>query len=148
MGLLFDSTVFIFLVLAAAIDCYAIFGLPSPRKFSEIKLGRLNQERPVVRSVRIPSSSLSSEGTQGTLTQEIKFTPPPPVENRDPEEPLSFWEQVADIPDGQWARDGEKGFRAYLYEGQSGGKYLAVITQPFDVEWVRKELAAAATAPS
>jgi hypothetical protein len=61
------------------------------------------------------------------------------LKNRDPEEPLSFWEQVADIPDGQWARDGEKGFRAYLYEGQSGGKYLAVITQPFDVEWVRQE---------
>jgi hypothetical protein len=77
----------------------------------------------------------------GVLRQEFSLTPPnsSPSEN-DPEEKLSFWEHLAAVPDNAWASEGEKGYKVYLYDEEQGkgSKYLELITQPFDIEWLRQ----------
>jgi hypothetical protein len=91
----------------------------------------------VVRSAS-RSSSTPTEG--GVLSQEIKFSPNTTAEPREAEEPLSFWEQLYEVPEDQWSSGQEKGYRVYLYEGHAGstGPYIALITQPFDIEWVKQ----------
>jgi len=88
----------------------------------------------------VRSASRVSTPAEGVLSQEIKFTPTQPAENRDPEEKPSFWEQIYAIPQDLWAYNGEKGYRIYLYEGPEGkrGPYLAMLTNPFDIEWVNQ----------
>ena len=77
---------------------------------------------------------------EGTLTQEIKFTPPPPAEIRDPEDKPSFWEQLWQVPEDQWASDTEKGYKVYLFEGYGlKGPYLEKLTEPFDIDWVKRK---------
>src|SRR6185312_4824373 len=76
---------------------------------------------------------------EGILKQEISFPPPPPIASSDPEEPLSFWEAVAQVGFEQWATDGEKGYKVYLFEGYGlKGPYLAKIMEPIDIEWVKQ----------
>lgn len=86
----------------------------------------------------VRSASRVSTPASNILRQEIDLSPSqPPAGVILGSEPLSFWEQLCEVADGQWASDGEKGFKTYLYEGQSG-PYIALITQPFDIEWVKQ----------
>lgn len=52
-----------------------------------------------------------------------------------------FWEQVYAVPEQDWwsGVHGEKGARVYLYYDEPGARYLAVVREPFDIEWVRAE---------
>lgn len=87
----------------------------------------------------VRSASRTSTPAEGTISQEIKFTPPPPAPSSDPEEPLSFWEAVAQVPLDQWGSDGEKGYKVYLFEGFGlKGPYLSKIMEPIDIEWVKQ----------
>jgi len=73
------------------------------------------------------------------LKQEIEFPPSQPSAPPTGEDSLSFWEELCAVPENQWAGDGEKGFRVYLYDHDSpGSKYLAVIFHPFDIEWIKQ----------
>jgi hypothetical protein len=72
------------------------------------------------------------------LSQEIKFTPSPSDIQRDSEAPPSFWEELFRIDENEWGAEDQKGYKVYLYDNEARGKYLAVIYQPFDIEWVRQ----------
>lgn len=85
----------------------------------------------------VRSASHKSSPATGTLTQEIRLTPPPADDLRDPQSPPSFWEELNRIQDHEWGAEDQKGYKVYLYDNEARGKYLAVIFQPFDIEWVR-----------
>jgi hypothetical protein len=70
--------------------------------------------------------------------QEIELPSAKTPENPSTEETLSFWEELYAVPLNQWASEGEKGYKVYLYEGTSG-PYIALITEPVDVEWVKQK---------
>jgi len=78
------------------------------------------------------------------LRQEIDLSPlnppPPPIGSAALEETLSFWEQICDVAEDQWATEDEKGFKVYLYEGPggNGAPYIKRLTHPFDIEWVKE----------
>lgn len=76
----------------------------------------------------------------GVIRQEFSLTPQTPSASDDPEEKLSFWEHLASVPDNAWASEGEKGYKVYLYDEEQGkgSKYLELISQPFDIEWLRQ----------
>jgi len=85
------------------------------------------------------SASRVSTPAEGVLKQEISFPPSQPAGDPAGQENLSFWEHLCDVPENQWASEGEKGFRVYLYDHDSpGSKYLAVVFHPFDIEWVKQ----------
>jgi len=76
-----------------------------------------------------------------TLRQEISLSPNQPAadapEDTAPEK--SFWEKLYEIPDEAWwgGVHGEKGVRVYLYRDEPGAAYIAVIKEPFDIDWVK-----------
>lgn len=84
-------------------------------------------------------------GASGVLTQSISLTPqvdPPSTDERP-----SFWEALYLVPENDWyvrpefeADEGKKGFKVYIYDTAAGGKYLALLTHPVDIEWVRQNL--------
>jgi len=74
--------------------------------------------------------------------QEFSIPQTPNSPESSPEEKLSFWEQLLAIPEGDWAENGSKGFKVYLYDHevqQRPNPYLALITHSFDIEWIKQE---------
>lgn len=90
----------------------------------------------------VRSASRASTPAGGVLRQEFDLSPqaPPPVAPPETEEPLSFWEQIYDVSEDQWASEDEKGYKVYLYEGPggNGAPYIKRLTHPFDIEWVKE----------
>src|SRR5260370_6372406 len=102
-----------------------------PHSYKISRLWRITVAKSVARAVSSP----------GVLRQEIAFPPnnSSDAAGTDAPESFSFWEQLYQVPEGEWWNGvpGDKGFRVYLYDQEQGGKYLEVIAHPFDIEWVK-----------
>lgn len=85
--------------------------------------------------------SSAAPSQPGVLTQTISLPQPSQTEDPATDQPLSFWERIAAVPEDEWwsGTMGDKGWKVYLYEDRPGSPYLAVIAHAFDIEWVRQE---------
>jgi hypothetical protein len=85
-------------------------------------------------------SGHAASSAPGVLRQEFSLQPPPQEPAEDPAGPASFWQQVYDVPEEDWwdGVHGNKGARVYLYNDQPGAPYIAVVREPFDIDWVRE----------
>ncbi len=88
----------------------------------------------------------SQSSSPGVLSQTISLQPADdPADHPDK---LSFWEAVSAVPEHQWWSGdprGEKGYKVYLYRDNprsntQGSGYKLLITEPFDVEFVKQRL--------
>lgn len=87
----------------------------------------------------VRSASRSSAPAPQVLKQEIEFPPQQPSSIDHQEATLSFWEELCQVPEQQWASEHEKGFKVYLYDHEvPRSPYLAVILHSFDVEWIKQ----------
>jgi hypothetical protein len=97
---------------------------------------------------RTPRSAAAAAPPPGSVT--TTFVPPaPPAQDEDDfsDRAPSFWEMISAIPPAEWwsGNQGEKGYKVYLYRDSpraqtKGSAYKRLITEPFDVEWVKQQL--------